>query len=80
MCNHVFYEAHRILERQGRRIPAGFVHIPATRVDHEPADAQTTLTAHADAGGVESESVPTLPEAVVARIVAELVRETLKVM
>ena len=80
VCNHVFYEAHRILERQGRRIPAGFVHIPATRVDHEPADAQTTLTAHADAGGVESESVPTLPEAVVARIVVVLVRDTLKVM
>lgn len=80
VCNHVFYEAHRILERQGRRIPAGFVHIPATRGDHEPANAQTTFTAHADAGGVESESVPTLPEAVVARIVAELVRDTLKVM
>ena len=80
VCNHVFYEAHRILELQGRRIPAGFVHIPATRGDHEPSEAQTTLTAHADAGGVESESVPTLPEAVVARIVAELVRETLKVM
>ena len=56
------------------------MHIPATQVDHEPSDAQTTLTAHADAGGVESESVPTLPEAVVARIVAELVRDTLKVM
>ena len=82
VCNHVFYEAHRILERQGRRIPAGFVHIPATQVDHESSDAQTTLTAHADAGGVESNSnsVPTLPEAVVARIVAELVRDTLKVM
>ena len=80
VCNHVFYEVHRILERQGRRIPAGFVHIPATRGDHEPANAQTTLTAHTDAGGVESESVPTLPEAVVARIVVELVRDTLKVM
>ena len=82
VCNHVFYEAHRILELQGRRIPAGFVHIPATQVDHESSDAQTTLTAHADAGGVESNSnsVPTLPEAVVARIVAELVRDTLKVM
>ena len=34
VCNHVFYEVHRILERQGRRIPAGFVHIPATRGDN----------------------------------------------
>ena len=80
VCNHVFYEVYRILERQGRRIPAGFVHIPATQVDHESSDAQTTFTAYADAGGVESNSVPTLPEAVVARIVAELVRDTLKVM
>ena len=80
VCNHVFYEVHRILELQGRRIPAGFVHIPATRGDHESSDAQTTFTAHADAGGVEGESVPTLPESVVARIVAELVRDTLKVM
>ena len=44
VCNHVFYEVHRILELQGRRIPAGFgAIIPATRGDHEPSDAQTRL-------------------------------------
>lgn len=28
LCNHVFYAARHEIERSGRRIPCGFVHLP----------------------------------------------------
>lgn len=84
VCNHVFYEVQRILMREGQRIPAGFVHIPASYPDGGSsggsAASRGTLAAHADAGGVETESVPTLPESVIARIVTELARDTLELL
>ena len=75
VCNHVFYEGQRISRELGLSIPAGFVHVPATRPDGEPLeDSATELTAHRETGGVvrDQRGVPTLPEGTVVRIIAEI--------
>ena len=80
VCNHVFYEGQRISRELGLSIPAGFVHVPATRSDGEPLeDSDTELTAHREAGGVvrDQRGVPTLPEGTVVRIIAEIASDTL---
>lgn len=79
VCNHVFYEGQRISRELGLSIPAGFVHVPATRADGEETTEGVELTAHRDAGGVvrDEQGVPYLPESTVARIIAEVVSDTL---
>ena len=80
VCNHVFYEGQRISRELGLSIPAGFVHVPATRSDGEPLeDSDTELTAHREAGGVvrDQRGVPTLPEGTVVRIIAEVASDAL---
>lgn len=74
VCNHVFYEGRRLVDELGLGIPAGFVHIPASRPDGSGQNTGAGLVAHAQDGGVEQvgEQVPTLPESVIARIVAEI--------
>mgnify|MGYP000962239709 FL=1 len=79
VCNHVFYEGQRISRELGLSIPAGFVHVPATRADGEETTEGVELTAHRDAGGVvrDEQGVPYLPESTVARIIAEIASDTL---
>lgn len=81
VCNHVFYEGQRISRELGLSIPAGFVHVPATRADGEDATEDTGMTAHRDAGGVvrDERGVPQLPESTVVRIIAEIASDTLPV-
>lgn len=85
VCNHVFYEGQRISRELGLSIPAGFVHVPATRADGEETAAGekategTGMTAHRDAGGVvrDEQGMPQLPESTVVRIIAEVASDTL---
>lgn len=79
VCNHVFYEGQRITRELGLSIPAGFVHVPATRADGEETTEGVELTAHRDAGGVvrDEQGVPYLPESTVVRIIAEIASDTL---
>ena len=85
VCNHVFYEGQRISRELGLSIPAGFVHVPATRADGEETAAGekaaegTDMTAHRDAGGVvrDEQGIPQLPESTVVRIIAEVASDTL---
>lgn len=79
VCNHVFYESQRLSRELGLSIPAGFVHVPATRADGEEATEGVELTAHRDAGGVvrDEQGVPYLPESTVVRIIAEIASGTL---
>lgn len=81
VCNHVFYEGQRISRELGLSIPAGFVHVPATRADGEDATEDTGMTAHRDAGGVvhDERGIPQLPESTVVRIIAEIASDTLPV-
>ena len=79
VCNHVFYEGQRISRELGLSIPAGFVHVPATRADGEESTEDTGMTAHRDAGGVvrDEQGIPQLPESTVVRIIAEVASDTL---
>ena len=79
VCNHVFYEGQRISRELGLSIPAGFVHVPATRADGEETTEGVELTAHRDAGGVvrDEQGVPYLLESTVVRIIAEIASDTL---
>lgn len=79
VCNHVFYEGQRISRDLGLSIPAGFVHVPATRADGEETTEGTGMTAHRDAGGVvrDEQGIPQLPESTVVRIIAEIASDTL---
>ena len=79
VCNHVFYEGQRISRELGLSIPAGFVHVPATRADGEETTEDTGMTAHRDAGGVvrDEQGIPQLPESTVVRIIAEVASDTL---
>ena len=79
VCNHVFYEGQRISRELGLSIPAGFVHVPATRADGEEVTEGVELTAHRDAGGVvrDEQGIPQLPESTVVRIIAEVASDTL---
>lgn len=79
VCNHVFYEGQRISRELGLSIPAGFVHVPATRADGEETTEGVELTAHRAAGGVvrDEQGVPYLPESTVVRIIAEIASDTL---
>ena len=82
MCNHVFYEGQRISRELGLSIPAGFVHVPATRADGGETTEDVELTAHRDAGGVErdEQGIPQLPESTVVRIIAKVASDTLPVL
>lgn len=88
VCNHVFYEGQRISRELGLSIPAGFVHVPATRADGEETAAGekategVELTAHRDAGGVvrDEQGIPQLPESTVVRIIAKVASDTLPVL
>ena len=79
VCNHVFYEGQRISRELGLSIPAGFVHVPATRADGEETTEDTGMTAHREAGGVvrDERGIPQLPESTVVRIIAEVASDTL---
>jgi len=49
LCNHVMYQAIYELQQQGRSIPAGFIHIPASHdlaIQHQkiPSWSQSDLT------------------------------------
>ena len=79
VCNHVFYEGQRISRELGLSIPAGFVHVPATRADGEETTEDTGMTAHRDAGGVvrDEQGIPQLPESTVVRVIAEIASDTL---
>lgn len=78
VCNTVFYAGRHLVERLGLGIPAGFVHIPATRPDDgAEAAAPAGMVAHTDAGGVQGVSLPTLPAGQVARMVARVITCTL---
>ena len=82
VCNHVFYEGHRISRELGLSIPAGFVHVPATCADGEESTEGIGMTAHRDAGGVvrDEQGIPQLPESTVVRIIAEVASDTLPVV
>ena len=83
VCNHVFDQGQRISRELGLSIPAGFVHVPATRADGgETTEDVGTLTAHRDAGGVvrDEQGIPQLPESTVVRIIAKVASDTLPVL
>lgn len=69
VCNHVFYE---LMHATGGTIPAGFIHIPQAENPQVAAS-----TAHADAGGVEGETVPELPLAQIIEVLTIAARQTL---
>lgn len=56
LCNHVFYAARREIERSGKRVPCGFVHLPeidvadATKMDGVVAGVVEGLRAVVEAG------------------------------
>ncbi len=43
LCNHVFYAARHEIERSGRRVPCGFVHLPEIDIDDAGACERLVL-------------------------------------